>query len=218
VTGDRCRETEGWPGKGKPRLSEWQTIGADPSDRDLAIVDYQYATACGIMNDIETLVGEERMRSIVRSLLFRWPKYTGAPIEGRARPDWREFLDAVDELGLVPAGVDDLEAAEHVLLDEGIARGKLLKGRAAARAAYHEAREGALEGVMPRVVSTAMDDWDWKRALAGIEIAVDAVERIDALTEQGGSETDAVVARSRLRTAASLAELRKLRDSLQAPA
>ena len=214
VTGDRCPAATDWPGKGKPRLRNWQSIGADPSDRGLAIVDYQYATACGIMSGIEALVGEERMRSIVRSLLFRWPKYTGASIEGRGRPDWREFLDAVDEFGLVPAGVEDLKAAERLLLDEGIASKKQLKGRAAARAAYHDAADGVLEGVVPRAVSSAMDAWDWKRARTGIEVATDAVERIEALTEQGGFDSEAIVARSQLRTAASLAELRKVRDGL----
>jgi len=217
VTGDRCNETDGWPGKGTPHLRDWQTLGADPSDRGVAIVDYQYATACAIMTEVETLVGEDRMRAIVRSLLFRWPKYTGAPIERRGRPDWREFLDAVDELGLVPAGVEDLEVAERLLLAEGIASRKLLKGRAAARAAFHDARSGALEGMMPRVVSMAMDEWDWQRALAGIEIAVEAAERIEALTERGGAGSETIMARSKLRTAVSLAELRAVRDGLEVP-
>ena len=215
VTGDPCNETDGWPGKGTPRLRDWQTLGADPSDRGVAIVDYQYATACAIMTEVETLVGADRMRAIVRSLLFRWPKYTGAPIEGRGKPDWREFLDAVDEFGLVPAGVEDLEVAERLLLAEGIASRKLLEGRAAARAAFLVARIGALEGVMPRVVSTAMDEWDWQLALAGIEIAVAAAERIEALTDRDGASSETIMARSRLRTAASLAELRKVRHGLE---
>jgi hypothetical protein len=183
----------------------------------VAIVDYQYATACAIMTEVETLAGEDRMRAIVRSLLFRWPKYTGAPIEGRGKPDWREFLDAVDELGLVPAGVEDLEVAERLLLAEGIASRKLLEGRAAARAAFHDAANGALESMLPRVVSTAMDAWDWQRALAGIEIAMEAAERIGALTDRDGASSETIMASSRLRTAASLAELRKVRDGLKVP-
>ena len=138
-------------------------------------------------------------------------------MEGRGRPDWREFLDAVDELGLVPAGVEDLEVAERLLLAEGIASRKLLKGRAAARAAFHDARSGALEGMMPRAVSTAMDEWDWQRALAGIEIAVEAAERIEALTDRGGAGSETIMARSKLRTAVSLAELRAVRDGLEVP-
>ena len=216
VTGESCREADGWPGKGKPRLRDWQTIGADPSDRGVAIVGYQYAAVCGIMAEVEALVGESRMRSIVRSLLFRWPKYTGAPSEGRGKADWREFLDAVDEFGLVPAGVEDLKVVEKMLLAEGIANKKQLKGRAAARTAYHEARAGALDGTMPRVVSAAMDDWNWKRALTGIEIAVDTMERIEASAEPGTFDSEALAAKSALRAATSLAELRRVRDGLPA--
>ena len=87
-------------------------------------------------------------------------------------------------------------------------------GRATARATYHEAREGILEGVMPRVVSTAMDDWDWERALTGIKIATDAMERIEAAAETDAFDPEAFAAKSALRAATSLAELRRLRDGL----
>ena len=69
---------------------------------------------------------------------------------------------------------------------------------------------------MPRVVSAAMDDWDWKRALTGIKIAVDAMERIEAATDPDAFDPEAFTAKSNLRAATTLAELRKIRDGLPA--
>ena len=40
-------------------------------------------------------------------------------------------------------------------------------------------------------------------------------EQIEALTDRGGTGSETIMARSKLRTAASLAELRAVRDSLE---
>ena len=90
----------------------------------------------------------------------------------RTKPvDWRQWLDIVDEVGLVPAGVQDPELAEGLLRRYGIAKRSQLDGRAEARAAFHELQAMAPDGVTPAVVRRLMDDWEFRDARSTIRLA-----------------------------------------------
>lgn len=90
----------------------------------------------------------------------------------RTRPvDWREWLDIVDEVGLVPAGVGDLTFAEDLLVATGVIRRRAVRDRADARAAFHELRAMAPGGVTPAVVRRDLDRWEFDAAARDIRLA-----------------------------------------------
>lgn len=216
-----CPESGEFPGKGSPRLRKWHRVGADPDriEQDAALVQYQYAAACHIVGGVADRMGEERMRDVIVALLLRTPKYGGATSGAAGAPapsadadapipDWREWLDAVDELGLVPAGETDLRFAEEVLLAQGVARPKDLRGRADARTAYHAASAGPLQGAMPPLASRLMDEWRFDRAMEVLAVAEEAVALIEE-AETAGHDGEVVASlRSRLVAADGMGELR----------
>ena len=70
----------------------------------------QEAAACGIVSAVAERMSEEQWREVVGSLLAGETKYVGSDEPAAAsstRVDYREWLDAVDERGLVPAGQAD---------------------------------------------------------------------------------------------------------------
>lgn len=210
-----CSRPGTYPGKGKPKLRSWQYLGANPSKREENVVDYQYAAACDIVQQLEWKVGEDSMTVISRALLERTPKYGGTARKKPPKPDWREWLDAVDEVGLVPAGRDDLVLAEELLLKYGAVRSKDLKGRLSARTAYHEALAGPLAGGMPVAVRDLMDDWKFDKAMRALDVS----ERImEAASEAEAAGTGPVVAwiGPVLREARTIDELRAIRKRLDA--
>lgn len=100
----------------------------------------------------------------------------------RTRPvDWRQWLDIVDEVGLVPAGVVDLAFAEDLLVANGVVRRSALRDRAVARAAYHELQSLAPLGVTPVVVRRGLDRWEFDAAARDIRLADRVARRIAAL-------------------------------------
>ena len=164
-----------YPGKGKPRLRTWKRLKERPTERQVAIVDWQYDMACWLIQKSANRVGTERMREVIAALVNGTTKY--GPQPGRAmytkrKPaTWRDWLDAIDEVGMVPAGWSHLTISEQDLRDQGIATRKELKGRAPTRKLYHEALEAMDGTVMPRLVNDAMGRWDWKTARKAIAVS-----------------------------------------------
>jgi hypothetical protein len=129
----------------------------------------------------------------------------------RTRPvDWRQWLDIVDEVGLVPAGVEDLTFAEDLLVETGVIRRSAVKGRAAARAAYHELQALAPSGVTPVLVRRDLDTWEFDDATRDIRLAAQVAARIAA--QPPGA--DAAAAWATYEATTSRRALQALRDGL----
>jgi hypothetical protein len=100
----------------------------------------------------------------------------------RSRPvDWRQWLDIVDEGGLVAAGITDLGYAEDLLVETGVIRRRAVRGRTAARTAFHELRGLTPGGITPAIVRRDLDTWEFDAAGRDIELAREVAERIAAL-------------------------------------
>jgi hypothetical protein len=218
AAGERCPIAGDYPSKGGPTLSTWRFLGADPSREDRAVIDYQYAAACQLVQAVADHVGPERMRRLTTAVLLREPKYatwSGRSGEEAPVPDWREWLDAVDEIGLVPAGETDLELAEGWLIEQGIARSRDMRGRAEARAAYHAAAED-LGTLMPMVIPTLMDGWRFDRALDAVGLATEVAGMLESVQAGGLSPAELGGFRLRLAGADSSRALTVVRDDLRA--
>jgi len=192
-----CWSVGEYPGKGKPRLSNWKHLKSKPTEKQEAVVDWQYDAACNLIEDLADRVGEDRMHDVLNALLDGTPKYGPQPAERSGKykkATWQDWLDAIDELGLVPAGETDLTMAEQALKDVGVATGKQLKGRADARRACHEALAGMDGTALPRAVNSAMDKWDFKSAMKTLPVATDTFAAIMAADEMTDLDREAFLA------------------------
>ncbi len=117
-------------------------------------------------------MSEAQWREVIGSLLNGETKYIGSSGPAAApttRVDFREWLDAVDERGLVPAGkadaayaanLEELDFAQQLLADFGIPTDPLeLIKRSEARARYHQFLADAAPLGAPLSVREAMDNW-----------------------------------------------------------
>ena len=215
-----CYPPGDYPGKGKPRLSKWLHLGARPTERQEDIVDWQYDAACHIHTRLGFVMRNERMVEVIRALTDGRPPYGGSPRTKtqRQRPaDWREWLDAVDEIGLVPAGAKDLKQAEAYVIEFGIAGKKALAGRYKARTRYHDLLDRQSGVAAPLVVRDAMEDWRFKEAHKAMDVAESVGPRIAAALAVSDVEADPDAAaalaklRRRYEDATDLAALRRVR-------
>lgn len=192
ANGYRCSVPVARPGD-PPRLSRWHVLGYDPTDDDKALVGYQYAAACTLMQSVADRIGRDRMRDVIRALLDGEAAYDGvAMTASSARRDgpatWRDWLDAVDERGMLPAGVTDAAYAQGLLVQAGITTDERLVGRTEARQALAELRAITPGGITPQVVRKLMGAWDFERARVAIDVATEVARLIAASPPLGDKD------------------------------
>ena len=178
-------------------LSDWQVVRptADAETIDQVIAD-QGAAACGIVSAVAERMSEEQWREVIGSLLAGEAKYVGngeTIAASSTRVDFREWLDAVDERGLVPAGqgdpafaanLDDLDFAQDLLADYGIPTDPLeLEKRSEARARYHQFLLDAAPLGAPLSVREAMDNWLFDDAMSNLDKAYEVLDALKAADE-----------------------------------
>lgn len=173
---------------GTVRLADWRYLAPRASQEERDAVAAQYAAACWVVTAVANAAGDEGMTAAVSALLERRDPYAADPKAARATriATWKDWLDAVDELALAPAGADDA-LASGLLVEYGVASDQaLLDERAKARQAYHELLATADGWVVPVAVRAPLAAWHFRDA----QTAVEAARRTWELT----GETDAVLA------------------------
>lgn len=217
ATDDYCPWPGIYPGKGKPKLRDWKRLKERPSERLEAIVDWQYDAACGLIQKSANRVGEKRMREVMAALVNGTAKYgpqPGPAMRAKRKPaTWKDWLDAIDEIGMVPAGRSTLTMSEKDVKEHGIATAKDLKGRAHARGLYHEALAIMGGTPMPRLVNEAMGKWDWKTARKAIPVAAATYGAIAGQEEM--TEADRLALMEDLAAARSFRALRDVKRRAQ---
>ena len=91
-------------------LADWKVVkpSSNPDTIDQQIAD-QEAAACGIVTAVQERMSADRWHEVLGSMLLGETKYIGSAgpeIGTSALVDWREWLDAVDERGLVLEAMD----------------------------------------------------------------------------------------------------------------
>jgi hypothetical protein len=197
ITGRNCDEPGAYPGSGQPRLSNWRFAGPRASGEELAIVGYEYAAACHVVSSVAGKMGPERMREVLAALLGDELAYRSGDqvFQGRGgAQDWREWLDAVDELGLVPAGETDLDYAQELITTFGAGSetaSALLPARSRARALYHDLLRSIGDWTVPEAVLRPMAEWSFTFATVAIDFEASAYAAAVA-TSETLPEVDAV--------------------------
>jgi hypothetical protein len=215
---DTCPEPASFPGQGSPRIAGWVFAGPRSPQSVLDTVDYEYSASCYIVTTLAAKVGPDGMRAALAAMFDRKLAYRSGTtvLDGKAGVlSWREWLDAIDELGMVPAGVADLDFAQNLLHHFGAADvGSLLDKRSAARKTYHALTGSVGDWTLPEPVLRSMGTWQFDAATTAMTdtattyallqqadttlTGIDAVEGpVKALVEGATVEADLVAAEAK---------------------
>jgi hypothetical protein len=181
MKGDACKAVTSNPQE--LTLSDWLVVKPTAPEDYEDQIRAQEAAACGIVTALAARMPEETFKQeVLGSLLDGETKYigSGGPEAGTSLAfDFREWLDAVDERGLIPAADadpayaenrTDLDFAQNLLDEFGIPSNPLeLDRRSQARAMYHDFLDMAAPLGAPLAVRKDMDDWNFDRAMQRIE-------------------------------------------------
>jgi hypothetical protein len=161
-------------------LNDWPPLGRIADDATRQREDYGYQMSYGVVQRIATAAGESGMRAVFAAAADREVPYVGAgPVEHlRATPDWRTFLDYLQER----AGSSNAEPefGWNVVGDEDR---RTLAARAAARRAYARLVDDGGGWSPPYAVRGPMSDWRFPAAVAAIgagEAVLTTRDRIEA--------------------------------------
>jgi len=173
VADEACEDPGRYPGDGSPKISAWVFAGPKSNEQELDVITYQYAAACQVVSTMAERIGNERMREVLDALFERELVYldgTAPQSDHAGLATWRDWLDAVDEVGLLPAGEADLDFAQDLILRYGVTTDRdTLDKRAAARAAYHELADEVDEWTLPEAVRRPMGRWRFGDATASMD-------------------------------------------------
>ena len=182
-----CKEPGAYPGTGKPDLTKWVTLGAQPTKVDEVTLDYEYAAACYIFTSLAGYMGPDNFRNVMVAARAGGLPYGDGTADELAGDTTsvpltsRQLLDFIDEAGMVPGGVTDLDTAGNLLVRYGILDSSALVDRSAARTEYHKLLTAAGTWKMPLVVRQALADWKFDDATAAMGKVKDVLAARDQL-------------------------------------
>ena len=198
-----------------PTLRKWRQLGPEPTDAERAFVSAQYFTACELYERMADLSGDENVPAVLAALLERTPKYGGSSPKRAPKPDWREWLDAVEEVGMAANGSLPNTDMVDQLIEAGVARPRDFSGRLEARTEYHQFLRGQHGAAMPLVVRDLMDEWSFKKARVGIMLADQTMDLAEEWDRVNDGTTVSTVA-EQLAAATGLKALRELKKAVAA--
>jgi hypothetical protein len=161
-------------------LVDWPPPARIDDKAAAAKEDYGYAASWTVIREIATEAGPDRMREVLRALAGRTIPYVGdgpAETAGR-RPDWRSFLDLVEEVG----GADGAEELFRTWVAPPSAIADL-DVRADARAAYHRLEAAADEWAPPYLVRERLWAWSFQEATDAMTAADEVIADRETLDE-----------------------------------
>ena len=176
VVGAQARAANAFP------LATWSSSGSADADA------YGYAAAWALMNELETTVGADALRTVLARVAASIGPYEGGDIDPELAGETigapaiplgtRAFLDHLEAVSAA-----DLAQLfrDRVLAEEDIA---LLGPRAEARAAFDELVAAAESWGAPDPVRGALREWDFNDALTQMETARGWLRKRDVLLAQ----------------------------------
>ncbi|MBI3751294.1 MAG: hypothetical protein HY263_06510 [Chloroflexi bacterium] len=211
-----CDRAPAYPGSGNANLEAWSYLGAKSTAAERALVDYQYNAACWVIASVADRIGTARMTAVLAALFDGTSAYGTSTASNTKPATWQAWLDAVDELGMVPAGEADLDLVQNELAQVGVAADRAtLSARSSARAAYHELLT-TTGWTIPAAITGPLTKWEFgsaskaittaQTAYADLSAAEDAVPDSAALSSPIGDTWQAARSQADLETVATTAK------------
>jgi len=217
-TGDNAACTKP---SGTPVLSSWQALAFGANSSNRATLTWQTQAACYIFTQWANAIGPDRFKAALVAASKGENPYAASGTAGGTAAGQpitaKLLLDMIDERGMVPAGVTDLDQAQNLLLTYGVISADDLKARSAARATYHSLAKTAGTWQLPNVLRKDMATWDFKDATTELG----TVTQILGLRDQAeklvdGLKLDGSSIQKRFESAASQADLNAVLATMQA--
>jgi hypothetical protein len=191
-----CTDTPAYPGTREPDLTAWQSLDVNSTIAAQNLYDWQYTAACAFFSTVADAMGSANFRAVLLAAASRAPAYVSTPTGASGRAPGpkpvaitsRDLLDLIDERGMVPAGIADLDRTQALMAANGLFDASTLSERSAARALYHAEAGRAGSWRLPAAVLGPMESWDF----AAAQTAMTAVGQVLDLRDQLGKGTPAV--------------------------
>ncbi len=199
----------------KVDLGKWQFAAPRSTAAERGTVAAQYATACAIVADAANRIGTEGMKNVFTVLSTDAGAYPGTLDAKAGAPNsWRQWLDAVDEQGMAPAGPFDDSSITDNLVKYGIATSADLTARSAARVELADLRQAAgTNWTIPSAVYAPMGTWDFPTATEAMSETTTTIADVEEVAHALPSVTvDANPIRARVAAASTLSDLTSVRD------
>jgi hypothetical protein len=191
-----CTNTPAYPGTREPDLTAWQSLDVNATIAAQNLYDWQYAASCAFFSTVAESMGSANFRAVLLAAASRAPAYVSTPTGASGKAPGptpapitsRYLLDLIDERGMVPAGIADLDKTQALMAAEGLFDATTLAERAAARALYHAEVGRAGSWRLPAVVLDPMESWHF----AAAQTAMTSVGQVLDLRDQLSKGTPAV--------------------------
>jgi hypothetical protein len=180
-----CTDPGTYPGTGSVNIRYWTYLDVNSTKDDEAAAAWEYAASCYLVTKLADAVGPDNFKAVMVAAIKGQPAYAGGDPSDMAAGTPHaladeDFLDLIDELGMIPAGVTDAEQAQKLFQAYGLLATSDTAGRTVARAAYHTLLTTAGKWGLPLAVQTSMGGWKFTDA----EAAMDTAAKILALRDQ----------------------------------
>ena len=184
-----CTRASAYPGIGLPNLSSWRTLNYYSTIQDQNVYHWQFAVSCAFFTAVAKAVGPENFKAVLEAAAADDIAYAGTDPNEKAAGarlplTARRLLDLIDERGMVPAGVSDLDEAQKLLAGYGIFDSATLAARSTARAAYHALVSRAGDWQLPLAIRGPMSGWNFPSAQAAMTTAGHILDLCDLLREE----------------------------------
>jgi len=217
-----CKEPGKYPdAKSSPDLMTWQVLTNTSTTTEEDVMTYQYDAACYIFTKVANDMGPANMKTVIGALNGHEMAYVGATpheklADAKTAMTSQEVLDLIDERGMVPAGVADMDAAGNLLSDYGIFTKSELAARSASRATYHELVAAAKNWKLPYAVRGPMGDWNFDQADPAMATVKQIFEVRDSIEAQlSGFTLDKTAVEKQFEAASNQADLTALLTLIQ---
>jgi hypothetical protein len=215
-----CNEPGPYPGSGHADLAHWTVLNDNSSLIDIEIVDYNYSASCYVFSTLAEDMGGDNFRNVVVAASDGTAAYELKPSDsfttGGVPVTSEQMLDLIDEVGMVPGGVDDLDTASDLFVRYGILDESTLAGRSAARAKYHDLVTRAGSWTMPLAVREPMSAWNFASAVDAMATVDQILTTRDAIQSKvGGLSLDDTSVRQDFEAAKTKADLTSVLDTLE---
>jgi hypothetical protein len=216
-----CAEPGSYPGSGSPSLSTWRTLTYDSSVEDESVSEWQHAAACFFFTTLAGAMGPDNFKNVMRAVAAGETAYIGATpnekLAGSTLPiGARQMLDYLDERGMVPAGISNLDQAQNLLGNWGMFDSTTLAIRSSARAAYHALAAKAGKWMLPLAIRGPMSSWEFLSAQAAMTTAGQILDiRNEIESRLSGFSLDGTDIQTRFQAAATQGDLDSLLDLIK---
>ena len=216
-----CSAPSTTPDGGYADLDDWWFLSAATSEFEADMIDYQYEAACTIVSQAMERAGEDGTQAILGALLNRTNPY-GSDLAGRPSwmpLSWTDWLDVVDEVGLLPNGHADLDFTQALMTEYGVADDiAAIIARSSARAQYHQLLRRTPDWTLPSFIRRDLAEWRFDvaiRAIGEANLARAALERLDRMQpELEALDGPVVELWERARSVDDAADVRALAEEL----